>query len=179
MIAEAKARFARLVAGEKDAVPTDLLGMCLSLALANSDSPTQDFDALLALYKKTETIEHKMKMIASFGAICDLDIIKSRILTDEIIWNTDIVREQDLFYVLSGINGNTALLSQVRPMLWNWFKTNFSMIVEKFKNSMGIYGPYSLTFNFLKKATLSQIAWAVDSVTSTSKRSRPGSRARE
>jgi hypothetical protein len=93
VIAEAKKRFAKLVGGDKDAIPADLLSTCLSLALANSDNPTADFDALLVLYKTTTSQEHKMSMIASLGAVNSMDIITNRILTDEIIWNTDIIRE--------------------------------------------------------------------------------------
>lgn len=81
-----------------------------------------------------------MAMIASLGSICSLEIIETRILSEEIIWNTEIIREQDLFYVLSGINGNTSFASKVRPMLWEWFKKNFAKIAEKFSNSMGLYG---------------------------------------
>jgi hypothetical protein len=145
VIDEAKSRFARFVGGDKTAIPADLLGTCISLALANSDSPTADFDALLAIYKVTTSQEHKMSMIGSFGSINSLDIIGNRLLSDEIIWNTDVVREQDLFYVLGGINSNK-MLTSVRPMLWTWFKTNFAKISEKFANSMGLFGTFNTIF---------------------------------
>lgn len=146
MITEAKARFSRYVAGDKTAIPADLLSTCISIALGNSDSPSSDLDALLAVYAKTTSQEHKMAMIASFGAINSLDIIQNRVLGKEIIWNTEIIREQDLFYVLSGVNANTNLLSKVRPMLWQWFKDNFTSIADKFANSMGLYGIFPLSF---------------------------------
>jgi aminopeptidase N len=141
VIAEAKKRFKMLVGGSKDAIPSDLLSTCISLALANSDAPTDDFNALLVLYKATTSQEHKMAMISSMGAINSLDIITNRILTEEIIWNKEVIREQDLFYVLSGINGNK-MGKDVKPILWAWFKSNFDGIAEKFKNSMGLYGTF-------------------------------------
>lgn len=42
--------------------------------------------------------------------------------------------------MLSGINGNSGLIKQVRPLLWKWFQDNFESISVKFKNSMGLYG---------------------------------------
>lgn len=137
VITEMKARFKRLMDGEDSAIPADLLSSCLSIAIRNSDSPMEDFDKLLDFFKNQTSQERKLTVITAMGATNSRNIID--LILTEIIWNKEIVRDQDLFYCLSGLNDNPDLLF-VRPKLWSWFKENFTTLASKFENSMGLFG---------------------------------------
>lgn len=120
VIEEAKKRFANFVkTGNLD---PDLRGVVYSQA-ARYGGP-REFKELVALYKKSQLQEEKVRVLRALTRFRDTDIIK-QVLDFSL---SEDVRSQDTYVLLAGFGSNPV----ARKTAWHFVKSNWEMLVSRY-----------------------------------------------
>ncbi|XP_014218459.1 puromycin-sensitive aminopeptidase-like [Copidosoma floridanum] len=120
VIEEAKRLF-ELHITKQSILPADFRGLVYRAVLLNGS--VGDFEKILSLYRDTDAHEEKNRILSSFGAIKDLNILQ-RILEFSM---SEEVRAQDTIYALNSVASN----HQGRLLAWQYFKSNLKLFVQR------------------------------------------------
>ncbi len=117
---EALIAFENLLKGK--ALDPDLKQVVYSLTARQGE--VKEFEALLKIYESTDDHQEKIRVLRSFGAFRKPEIVK-RVLDFAI---SDKVRSQDWFIPMAFLGMN----EKARPLAWEFLKTNWEMVVERY-----------------------------------------------
>jgi len=122
VIEEAKKRFAAFVQGDTKALVADLRFTVYSLVIKNGG--TEEYEAVLNIYKTAELHEEKIRALRALGLAKDAALTKR---TLEFGLSPD-VRSQDVFYVIA----STASFPEGRQATWDFIRANWATFDSKF-----------------------------------------------
>ncbi|KAJ3074531.1 Aminopeptidase 2 mitochondrial [Podochytrium sp. JEL0797] len=138
---ELRVRFDRFIAGDASALHAEIRPVAFrsALSLATPETAESTFAAVLAVYLDPATqAEAKDDFLRVLGAINSPEHV-DRILTD-LIFDSEIVRSQDFHAPLIGLASSHPQLSVMRPLLVEWFKTNWDKIYPRFESGFAMLG---------------------------------------
>ncbi|XP_019871557.2 puromycin-sensitive aminopeptidase isoform X1 [Aethina tumida] len=118
---EARERFEAHVKNESN-LPADLRSACYKTVLRAGGK--EEFDTLLKLYRSTDLHEEKDRISRALGAAKDVELLLKVL---EFAMSAE-VRSQDTVFVIISV----ALTRLGRELAWQFFKDNWSKIVERF-----------------------------------------------
>lgn len=136
-IKEARDRFTGHVKSEQT-LPADLRSACYKTVLRAGGK--EEYDTLLKLYRSTDLHEEKDRISRSLGAAKDPELLK-KVLDFAM---SEEVRSQDTVFVIISV----ALTNVGRELAWQFFKDNWSKIVERFSGYLLTRLVKYLTENF-------------------------------
>ena len=145
-VAEANRRFQDHVGG-KTQIPADLRAAVYRIVAANGGS--KSCDQLIALFRKVELQEEKDRISRAMGSAVDPDVLK-RVLDFAV--GPD-VRTQDAPFVISSVAFNV----KGRNLAWEFVKGNYTMITDRFKQSLLIRLVKNTTENFTSQEAAREI----------------------
>jgi len=125
-VEEATRRFQDHVNGTGSQVPADLRA-CVFRIVASSGG-VKAMDQLMDLFRKVELQEEKDRIARAMGATQEPEMLK-RVLDFAI---GSEVRSQDSPFVISGVAFN----HKGRDLAWDFVKSNYSMLTERYKQGM-------------------------------------------
>ena len=131
-IQEAKNRFQLHISG-KTILSPDLRNSAYRAILSTGNKET--FETMLKLYRETDLMEEKMRILKSLGGIKDEALLTKALefaLSDE-------VRFQDTKHVISSIRESP----KGRALVWEFFKQNWNVFKERYKG--GLIFPHMVT----------------------------------
>ncbi len=129
VIAEAKARFNKFIDGDTGAVHPNLRSMVYTTAIRYGGEA--EFDAVLRLYQTLTVPDQKLAALSALGQACSPDLVRRAL---DLSLQTDIVRPQDVIYILSAVGSNPA----GRRACWEFVKTNWDEFAKRYSLGGGI-----------------------------------------
>ncbi|KAJ8958114.1 hypothetical protein NQ318_006043 [Aromia moschata] len=145
-IGEARERFRAHVKSEKT-LPADLRSACYKTVLRAGGK--EEYDTLLQLYRSTDLHEEKDRISRSLGAAKDPELLK-KVLDFAM---SEEVRSQDTVFVIISV----ALTQVGRELAWQFFKDNWSQIVERFSGYLLTRLVKYLTENFASEKMSAEV----------------------
>lgn len=145
-IKEAKERFVTHVKSDQ-ILPADLRSACYKTVLRAGGK--EEYDTLLQLYRSTDLHEEKDRISRSLGAARDPELLK-KVLDFAM---SDEVRSQDTVFVIISV----ALTHVGRELAWQFFKDNWSKIVERFSGYLLTRLVKYLTENFASEKMSTEV----------------------
>ncbi|KAI9352752.1 peptidase family M1-domain-containing protein [Obelidium mucronatum] len=164
VVAELRSRFDRFIGGEKEALHPEIRIVAFRAALSNAtpENAKATFDSVLAILVDPQTEEGEKEEIRGIlGAINSAEQIDR--LLNEIVWDSSIIRPQDFFSPVGGLAQNCTEPEIVRPLLIQWFKTNFNRAKELFGGNVMFLGIFATVcvFTSIGEEAIEEIrAWA-------------------
>ncbi|RKP04556.1 peptidase family M1-domain-containing protein [Thamnocephalis sphaerospora] len=128
VIAEARARFAKFIDGDRTALHPDIRGSVFGILIKHGGS--EDFDAVLKLYRESNIADQKLTALSALGCGHNAAIVESALSLSL----SEDVRAQDTIYLYRSMAGNTA----ARRALWGFVQTNYDQLAENYKGSPSI-----------------------------------------
>lgn len=123
VLAEARARFDRFIAGDSSAIHPNLRGLVYSLVIRNGGRA--EFDQVLELYQKYTVPDQKLAALGALGSSKDSSVIRAAL---ELSKRDDIVRPQDCMYVFRTVGAN----SSGRRMCWEFVQENWKFFYDRY-----------------------------------------------
>ncbi|XP_058794481.1 puromycin-sensitive aminopeptidase-like [Phymastichus coffea] len=124
-IKKAKRRFEDHVS-KKSILPADLRKAAYCAALMTGN--TETFNTLLRLYRETDLLEEKSRILGSLGATKDEDLLKHALefsISEE-------VRLQETVVIMTSIQ----MSYKGRLLVWQFFKDNYKKLIDRYKNGL-------------------------------------------
>ncbi|OAJ43042.1 hypothetical protein BDEG_26427 [Batrachochytrium dendrobatidis JEL423] len=129
-------RFHKFVGGDESALDTNLRSIAYRTACKNTDDESV-FEALLNIYKTSTNVEARLTALSTLGASPNINVV-NRVL-NEVLMDGNLVRLQDMMYPLNSLRSSPAL-KEVLPIMWNFLKSNWPVLYERLKPSLGLLG---------------------------------------
>ncbi|KAJ8924872.1 hypothetical protein NQ315_001027 [Exocentrus adspersus] len=145
-IKEAANRFEAHVKSDQ-ILPADLRSACYKTVLRAGGK--KEYDTLLQLYRSTDLHEEKDRISRSLGAAKDPELLR-KVLDFAM---SDEVRSQDTVFVIISV----ALTPVGRELAWQFFKDNWSKIVERFSGYLLTRLVKYLTENFASEKMSTEV----------------------
>ncbi|ORY48215.1 hypothetical protein BCR33DRAFT_763937 [Rhizoclosmatium globosum] len=124
--AELVARFNRFLAGDKEALHPEIKTVAIRAALSSTteENAEEVFNSVLALLQDPATLPQEASEIRGvLGAINSAPLVDR--LLNEIMWNPDIIRPQDILDPIAGVARFGYAPAVLRPALIKFFQANF------------------------------------------------------
>lgn len=102
-------------------IPPDLRGVVYRAVLSVGNLDT--FEKILTIYRETDMLEEKSRILSSLGAVKDLNILQ-RILEFSM---SDEVRAQEIFQIIRSV----VVSPSGQHLAWQYFKNNFKKFVNR------------------------------------------------
>lgn len=128
-IAEAKRRFAAFIAGDHKIVHPNLRGTVWSAAVRTGG--VAEWDAVLELYNRLTVPDQKLAALSALGAATEPALVQR---TLALSLDTDVVRPQDVIYVLRAASLNPAS----RRATWDYVRGNWEAFTQRYALGGGI-----------------------------------------
>ncbi|XP_060534804.1 puromycin-sensitive aminopeptidase [Cylas formicarius] len=145
-IEEARARLAKHIAGD-EVLPADMRSACYRAVLRAGGQ--DEYDTLLKLYRSTDLHEEKDRISRSLGAAQDPALLK-KVLDFAM---SDEVRSQDTVFVIISVSHNAI----GRDLTWEFFKSNWDKILERYSGFLLTRLVKYLTENFATEQKLREV----------------------
>jgi len=129
VIAEAKTRFAKLIAGDASAVSVDLRFPVYRLVVEHGG--VTEYEQVLNIFESSDMHEEKLRALRALGYTCDPELIQR---TLDLGLDADKVRTQDVFYVYAGLGANP----KSREATWKYVRENFATFQKRFSAGMAL-----------------------------------------
>lgn len=123
VIAEAKSRFQKFVAGDDSAIHPNVRGTVFAIVLQNGGK--EEFDAVIKIYKEATVIDQKLAALGSLGSIANAELLSSLL---KMSLNEDFVRPQDIIYVFGPVAANPI----GRKLAWAFVKENWQTFYDRY-----------------------------------------------
>ncbi|KAI8998411.1 peptidase family M1-domain-containing protein [Gaertneriomyces semiglobifer] len=136
VIAELQSRFKAFMGGDDSALPPNLRGVAYRVTLQHTQNPTEDFEAVMKTYKTASTADQRLAALYALGAVNDPALINR--VVNEVTLDTELVRPQDAFYPLRGLSKENPSPSTVRPQLWEFSTSNWTVLHERYGPTLGL-----------------------------------------
>ncbi|KAJ3347250.1 hypothetical protein HDU83_002277 [Entophlyctis luteolus] len=148
--AELRRRFDLFVAGDATALHSEIRGTAFASVLRNASAETVSdvFDAVFAVYKDPSTQANlQISALVSLGSVNSAEHVDR--LLNVLMFDTEVVRNQDFYVPLSGLARLNSNPEVIRPLLREWFRNKWEVIYPKFETGLGILGHvFNLSFGF-------------------------------
>ncbi|KAJ1342121.1 hypothetical protein BSLG_003300 [Batrachochytrium salamandrivorans] len=135
-IEELTKRFHKFIAGDETALHSNLRTTAYRTVSKNTEDEST-FEALLNMYKTTTAVEARLMALASLGSSPNMNVVQ-RVL-NEVVLDKELVRLQDIAYPMQSLRGSPAL-KEVLPIMWNFLKSNWPVLYERLKPTLGLLG---------------------------------------
>ncbi|KAF9579249.1 hypothetical protein BGW38_004571, partial [Lunasporangiospora selenospora] len=131
-VAEAKRRFAIFVSdpSQESILHPSIRQTAFEIVLTNGGE--EEFQHVVKYFKNAPKQDQQVLALLSLGFVQEKNLI-SQVLELAI---SEFVRPQDITYALAGLSTNPAS----RRQTWEWTKTNWEKLSERYKSSMSILG---------------------------------------
>ncbi|KAJ3350499.1 Aminopeptidase 2 mitochondrial [Kappamyces sp. JEL0680] len=116
-------------AGDSQALNANLFSAAFETLMRSTTSPEEDFEYLLKLAQSSSNQTEKSAALRSLGAINNLTLARKLLL--EHAMNTDIIKTQDVPYVLLGMR-SSYFKRETMALKWEWITENFELLYNKF-----------------------------------------------
>ncbi|KAI9101248.1 peptidase family M1-domain-containing protein [Phlyctochytrium arcticum] len=136
VVKELQNRFHKFAAGDEKALPPNLRSIAYRTALKSSTSPTEDFEAVLKIYKTAPTADQRLSALYALGAINDPALVDR--LINQIVLDKDLVRPNEAPYPLRSVSKETLDPKHVRPLLWQFSVKNWKVLYERYAPSLSL-----------------------------------------
>ncbi|KAJ3387394.1 hypothetical protein HDU92_001972 [Lobulomyces angularis] len=155
VIKEFQSRFKKFIEGDESALHPSIQGPAFSVVLRNAEG-REEFDSLLKILKETSSQEKKLSILTALGATKSIELAK--FILSDVLLNLDYVRTQDVYMGVAGLSRDSPISTLVKPLLWKWLTENYDLIVERFRDTMSLFGHIisfcisgQRTFNFINE----------------------------
>ncbi|KAL1915149.1 uncharacterized protein VTP21DRAFT_7630 [Calcarisporiella thermophila] len=150
VVAEAKRRF-ELFAHKNDTSALHPNARSLTYEIVVLHGGQTEFDAVLKIFRETETVDQKLGALQALGFTRKEDLIK-RVMELSI---SDEVKPQDIIYALPAI----ASSGKGRYLLWQFVQDNWNLFCERYSRSLNLLGLIvkTSTSTFSSEAMLKEI----------------------
>ncbi|KAJ3376746.1 Aminopeptidase 2 mitochondrial [Entophlyctis sp. JEL0112] len=139
---ELKRRFDLFAGGDKSALHEEIRVVAFASVLRNVknfEEAESAFENVLRVYKDPNTQpEEKDETLRVLGGVNSMEHIDR--LLNTIIFDTEIVKTQDVMQVLVGVVRVNGTPIVTRPLLREWFKNKWDVFYPRMRDAMGILG---------------------------------------
>ncbi|KAI8618992.1 peptidase family M1-domain-containing protein, partial [Chytriomyces sp. MP71] len=144
--AELRSRFDQFAAGDLSALHPEIRATAYNVALSTSDDDKLDavFEVILARYLDANTQPgEKSEILRALGATKSPALLDK--LLNDIVFNQEIIRLQDFMWPLAGIASNCSDPQVTRPLLWQWFVSNYDKLRDLWPTRSHVGGPFRVS----------------------------------
>lgn len=133
-----RVNFDKIASGKHGTPDPDLREVAYVSVLKHSTHPKADFDLIVDMYKSERAPDQKIHILCAFGAVNDTEIVKK--LLDELIFDEEFVKQQDVAYIIKSIVSENPYPAIVRPMVREFLRREWDRLIKWFNSSPSILG---------------------------------------